>query len=141
MNVSLVIYLASIVDSIIFTAGLITAIGGIVCCVFIALYLCSKLAGDSFFYSSTSEDERNSIIRLFRKIKNYSMAIVIVALLIAIFVPNSKSIGAMYILPKIINNEDVKKVSDNLLELAVQWTDKQLEVPTQQRDQNETNKN
>ena len=43
--------------------------------------------------------------------------------LIATFLPSSKTLAAMYIVPAIANNEKVKDVGDRLYGLAVEWLD------------------
>ena len=43
------------------------------------------------------------------------------ALAVATFTPSSKTVAAMYILPKIVTGEKVRQLGDEAYDLAVEW--------------------
>lgn len=55
----------------------------------------------------------------------------VITLLLTVMVPSTKQAAVVYCLPKIINNEQVQKVPDNLLRLANQWIDDQITETTE----------
>lgn len=42
-------------------------------------------------------------------------------LLLACFIPSTKTIAAMYVLPKIVNNEQIQQIPSKLLDLSNEW--------------------
>ncbi len=62
-----------------------------------------------------------------KKARNFFSFPAIICLLIAIFIPSSKTIAAMYLIPKIANNEIVQQIPDkamNALNLKLDaWID------------------
>lgn len=54
-----------------------------------------------------------------------------ITLFLAVMVPSTKQAAVVYCLPKIINNEQVQKVPDNLLRLANRWIDDQIAETTE----------
>lgn len=44
-----------------------------------------------------------------------------VAILVTTFVPTTKEMAAIYIVPKIVNSEKIQNVGNQVYELAVQW--------------------
>lgn len=52
-------------------------------------------------------------------------------------IPNSKEIAAMYLLPKVVNNEEVQKPPTNALKLLngkmEQWIDSQLKIKKEEK--------
>lgn len=57
--------------------------------------------------------------------------IFIISLLLTIAVPSTKQAAVIYCLPKIVNNEQVQKLPDNLLRLTNQWIDYQITETTE----------
>lgn len=55
----------------------------------------------------------------------------IISLFFTIAVPNTKQAAVVYCLPKIVNNEQVQKLPDNLLRLANRWIDDQITETTE----------
>jgi hypothetical protein len=55
----------------------------------------------------------------------------IIALFLIIMIPNTQQAAVVYCLPKIVNNEQVQKMPDNLLKLANQWLDGQITETTE----------
>lgn len=58
--------------------------------------------------------------------KRFGISFAIV-LFFAVMVPDTKQAAAIYCLPKIVNNDQVQKMPNNLLRLANQWIDEQLD--------------
>ena len=62
------------------------------------------------------------------KSRMYKLAwVFITSLLIIIFTPSSQTAAAMYLVPKVVNNEDVQAIGENglkaLRELSGQWAE------------------
>ena len=51
------------------------------------------------------------------------LAVTIVGVLGRIFVPTTKTVAAMYIIPAVANNEKVQTVGNRLYDLAIEWMD------------------
>lgn len=51
-------------------------------------------------------------------------------LLFAVGLPSTKQAAVIYCLPKIVNNEQVQKMPNNLLKLANQWIDEHIDKPS-----------
>lgn len=50
-----------------------------------------------------------------------SLYVFIIAASAAIFIPSTKQIAAIFIIPKIANSEKVEKIGNGLYDLAVEW--------------------
>lgn len=48
--------------------------------------------------------------------------------LICVLAPNTKQAAVIYILPKVANNEDIQGLGSDLVQLAKQWVEEQVEV-------------
>ena len=98
-----VIYLITRVDNFIIITGVVFIISIIVALFSIACY---------YIECEDDDDEKKKIA--FSVIKKMIVVIAISAFFI-VAVPNSKEIAAIYLIPKIINNENIQKPPDNLL--------------------------
>lgn len=105
MNLALMIYLIGVIDEIgacfvflLIFLGLFIVIG--------TIYL---VVNDSFKIAAEEK-------KLKDKIKT-SIIYFIIILTFTSFIPNSKTIAAMYLVPKLINNEELKKIPDKALTL------------------------
>lgn len=56
------------------------------------------------------------------------------------FIPNTKEVCAMKILPKVINNEEVQKLPNKVVELANEWLDELKPKKNIERKQNRKDK-
>lgn len=60
-------------------------------------------------------------------LKHIAIPLSVVSALFLIFVPNSKTLGAMYVIPAVANNEKIQNIGKNGLEslelLTKQWVD------------------
>ena len=104
-----VIYWISQLDSVIKVSaalGIILSLAMVFCCIG---YIVMRLEGD---YSE-----------LLDKLRYKLFLLACPFVLIATFLPSSKTLAAMYIVPAIANNEKVKDVGDRLYGLAVEWLD------------------
>jgi hypothetical protein len=59
-------------------------------------------------------------------IKRFGIPFAIV-LFFAVMMPGTKQAAVIYCLPKVVNNNQVQKMPDNLLRLANKWIDEQLD--------------
>ena len=64
-------------------------------------------------------DEKYS--RIWKKFVKYIASFFIIFLSIAVFLPTTKEMAAIMILPKIINNEKVQEIPQRLLDLGLEW--------------------
>lgn len=62
-------------------------------------------------------DTENKRRTLFKKVLMVTATLSVVSLLLAVFIPSSKTVAAMYVVPKIVNNENVQKIPDEMLQL------------------------
>lgn len=60
-------------------------------------------------------------IYIWRKILKYSLLIFIVSLCFKIFLPTTKEIAAIIVLPKIINNEKLQEIPNKVMDLGFEW--------------------
>jgi hypothetical protein len=67
-----------------------------------------------FFLAGADEIDFN---KAYTYIKRYSLLSLILGIFIVIFVPTTKEAAAIYLIPKIANNEEVSKIPDNALKL------------------------
>lgn len=106
-----VIYWISQLDSVIKVSaalGIILSFVLAFCCIG---YIVTRLEGD---YSDSE---------VLDKLRYKLFLLACPFVLIATFLPSSKTMAAMYIVPAIANNEKVKDVGDRLYGLAVEWLD------------------
>ena len=104
-----VIYWISQLDSVITVSaafGIILSVTLAFCCIG---YIVTRIEGD---YSEVLDKLRYKLFLLACPF-----------VLIATFLPSSKTLAAMCIVPAIANNEKVKDVGDRLYGLAVEWLD------------------
>ncbi len=59
-------------------------------------------------------EERRTFLKKALKVSTLLWA---VFLLLSVFTPSSKTVAAMYVVPKIVNNENVQKLPDEMLQL------------------------
>jgi hypothetical protein len=60
----------------------------------------------------------------FKKLKKFwltSVTIVSVCALIGTFIPTTKQMAAIIVVPKIVNNEQVQQMPDKVLNLGLEW--------------------
>jgi hypothetical protein len=55
----------------------------------------------------------------------YPFVILAISALLAVFVPSSKTLAAMYVLPKIAENQEIKTEAHEILDLAKAWLKKE----------------
>ena len=85
---------------------LCTVTGGVSVVSFINLLCISATLRDAF-------EER----ALFKRILKISVPLNIVFLLLFVVTPSTKTVAAMYVIPNIVNNENVQKLPDEMLQL------------------------
>lgn len=71
-------------------------------------------------------------------IKVVVVPVIIVSALLAVFIPDSKTLAAMYVIPAVVNNERIQNISKNGLEsldlLTKQWVDELRDGKTKKDD-------
>lgn len=54
----------------------------------------------------------------------------VIAIFLIIMIPDTKQAAVIYCLPKIVNNEQVQKIPEKLLDLSNTWLDEKIEGAT-----------
>jgi len=103
MNISLMIYLLSVLDIIICVEVAFSVLLGVFIIISSLTYV---LTIDDNYIEKATENFK----KLFMEYKNRLIIVFAILLLFGIFTPNSKTISAMYLLPKIIANKDVQEI-------------------------------
>lgn len=109
-NLSLVIYLISICDSIqnVTITGVIIVATGFV------------MLGIAFIGAVvTGEDETET--KLKPLLTRWLAVPLIVCTILAVFIPSSKTVAAMYVMPKIAQSETVQELGQGVVDLAKAW--------------------
>lgn len=86
-----------------------TLLGLFVTVVTTAFYLC--------FFNEIAENVR----RMLRNILRVSVPVLAIGIAIGIFVPNTKEMAAILVVPRIANSESVSDIADGAKTLAVEW--------------------
>jgi len=114
------IYFISLVDKI----GAISEVAIFLGCIATAAFLFFWLVGKAESYKS--EEDEKTLKRLWRCLKFASIGL-ICSVLINTFVPSSKTIAAMYLIPAIVNNEHIQNSTSNALKMLEELTKEWLE--------------
>lgn len=109
-NLSLLIYLISICDEIKCGSAILVAVS----------LICLVLAGIAFVSALVTGEEATA-----SKIKpiliRWIIAPLVVCTVLSIFVPSSKTVAAMYVIPKIAQSETVQELGQSVVDLAKAW--------------------
>lgn len=103
-------------DTINATAGGIAGGFGCLFCIGLIIYIIMKI-GNQY-------DEDEDLTKVAKALGKYLIIFLccfVFTLMAALFIPTTKQAAAIIVVPKIINNESVKKLPDNLVELANEW--------------------
>lgn len=114
------IYLISLVDKIGAITEVIMFLGGLTSALFFTFWMIGKSE------SYKTEDDDKILKRLWRCFK-IAVACVICSTLINTFIPSSKTIAAMYLIPAIVNNEHIQNSTSNALKMLEGLTKEWLE--------------
>lgn len=88
-------------------------------CVFFIIALVAFLKSiDDYTGEQTQEDAKKYI--------KPSIILMIVFLLLAVFIPNTKQAAMIYVIPKILNNEKVNEMPDIFIDLAKEYLKNKL---------------
>jgi hypothetical protein len=79
---------------------------------------------------ASHEDEYPKMKRFIKK----ANIVMLITALLCIFIPSPKQIAAIYLIPKIVNNEDVKNVPDKVLRLMNEKLDQWIEDTLKTKD-------
>lgn len=105
MNLTFLIYLVGMVDNVI---GVLISFS-----LLIVIYLGIVTVG-----GLTDGYDANELKEYFKKYSTKKMIIILLILMcLIIFIPNSKTISAMYLIPKIAENKEVKEIPEKALKL------------------------
>lgn len=102
---------------------------------FIALILVALVIGTICIAEDTDYDDDNRKINLLKILKTVISCLFVVGI-IATFVPSSKTIAAMYVVPTIVNNEKIQNITGNGLELLEKYTKQWLDEMTDKKKEN-----
>ena len=114
------IYLISLVDKIGAMSEVVIFLGGLVGGAFLFFWMIGKAE------SCKTEEDEAILKRLWRCLK-LAITCVICSTLIHTFVPSSKTIAAMYLIPAIVNNEHIQNSTSNALKMLEELTKEWLE--------------
>ena len=114
------IYLISLVDKIGAISEVIIFLSGLTSILFFVFWMIGK--SESY---KTEEDEK-TLQRLWKFLKVSSIC-VLCSTLIHTFIPSSKTIAAMYLIPAIVNNEHIQNSTSNALKMLEGLTKEWLE--------------
>jgi len=95
------------------------------------LFMGAILLGCSAFSMWFDGDARKNVYRQCRKGSYISCILFVVFLSLCILIPTTKQACAIYVLPKIINNEKVQKIPEKILDLSNQWLDNHIDKETE----------
>ncbi len=85
------------------------------CAAAMAMILCGGIGA---FLLAMGHGESNRKALMAGKIV---LTIAAISVLLAIFVPSTKQMAAIIVVPKIVNSEQVQEMPENLIELANEW--------------------
>ncbi len=118
MSTELMIYSITFLDKFLEMVEIVIVIGVIGGCVGSVVYTLLKATTDDY---DTGEKKVIEMIDLnFKKF----LTIFIVAVLFYVFIPNSKTVSAMYLIPKITDNEQIQEMPEKLLKVMNGHLDK-----------------
>lgn len=95
-------------DDINFVLGLFFILGGVAT---FLLYLFGAIEYED------APDRRRQVWQIARR----ALSSVILALIVGTFIPTTKEMAAILVIPKIVNNEKVQDAGNKLYDLAVEW--------------------
>ena len=95
-------------DDINFVLGLFFILGGVAT---FLLYLYGAIEYED------APDRRRQVWQIARR----ALSSVILALIVGTFIPTTKEMAAILVIPKIVNNEKVQDAGNKLYDLAVEW--------------------
>lgn len=73
--------------------------------------------------SGAAGEEGKAIHKATRPAFRWTLPVGAALCLISCFLPDTKTVAAMYVLPKIANNESLDEISSSMKTLAVEWMD------------------
>jgi len=103
--------LDGIVEGTEVTMAILITIGIIVTIVFIIAYC----VGDD------NDDDVIRVKKILRRVLFVLWPIAILALAGRLFIPTTKQMAAIIVVPKIVNNVEAKEIPDNLMKLCNEW--------------------
>lgn len=104
-----IIYLISICDDVNVVAGTLMVLSLVT---FIGCSLIWIRAVDDF-----SEDQK----KFLKKIHFLAARALAISVIIGVFIPDTKQMAAIYVIPKVAENEKVQEIGDGLMGLADEW--------------------
>lgn len=85
------------------------------------VFLLSLLALIIFGIMAVDEDVARQAIKVI------VVPVIVISALLAVFIPDSKTLASMYVIPAVVNNEQIQNIGKNGLEslelLTKQWAD------------------
>lgn len=103
---------------------------------------CSWDSSDSDIKDIAKDQELLS--KLGKAFRRPGYVIFIISFIIYVFMPNTKQLAAIYLVPKIVNNEEIKGVASdslNLMKVKIkQWLDETIKDEAQPNQNNQVNK-
>jgi len=76
----------------------------------------------TLFVALVKYDDSEDVYKLFRNVFFVGIVPVLLAIFVIMtFVPSTKEMAAILVIPKIVNNEKVQQAGDRLYQLAIEW--------------------
>lgn len=79
------------------------------------------------------DKDSKEILPTWKKVAKYFIPMFMLFLAMATFLPTTKEMAALIVLPKIINNEKIQEIPNKVLDLGLEWLDELK--PTKQESQ------
>lgn len=75
----------------------------------------------SFAYAIVKYGEKNDDADALAKPLKHLFSVLAISTVVAVFVPSSKEVAAMIVIPRVANSESVKDISEGIVTLAKEW--------------------
>ena len=116
MNIAFIIYLIDVVHNIENLAEVALFVSSLVIAVAILIFINER----------NSYDTDENLVAVARKSMKYAFITILIVVPLMLFIPSKSTMVAMYVVPKVVNNETIQGISDNSLELLNELTKKWL---------------
>ncbi len=92
------------------------------------LILTILIAMIGFYLIVDSDDEKPQDIRNLKRLARILIVPFIIFLLASVFLPNTKQMAAIYLIPKIVANKDIQQLPPKLSKLALEYVNQELNL-------------
>lgn len=75
----------------------------------------------AFVLTVGADDLKDNVARILRRLLRIMVTAFVIGCLTSAFVPNTKEMAAIWVVPKLANSESVSEIADGIKTLAVEW--------------------